>query len=109
MTPEDIQALVEAIKVAVKEAVTPAAPADPVDDAPAAIDVAAVSEALVEAELPKAARGAVYKALESGASLEEAIQEQKDLITALQESLAPEGHVVEVDGKHSFRVGRWTK
>lgn len=110
MTPEEIQALTEAIKVAIKEAVTPAPVVEPnpEGDKPE-VKVSDVAEALVEAELPKAARGAVYKSLENGATLEEAIKEQKELITQLQEFAAPEGRVKEINSGDSFTVSRWSK
>lgn len=57
------------------------------------IDVAAVAEAMVAADLPEVSRKAVYESLRNGADLTEAIEAQKSFVESvkshLQETAAP--------------------
>lgn len=104
MTPEEIQALTEALKSAIKEAI----PAPVVEEPKEEVKVSDVAEALVEAELPKASRDAVYKAVEGGASLEDAIAAQKELIAQLKESVEDEGRTKDtIPTLESFKVVGW--
>lgn len=93
MTPEQIQELTEALVNAVQapleklsekllEAVTPVEVEEA--DEP---DVAAIAEAVVEADLPKSARGKVFEAVKAGADVDEAIVAVKEFVDSIvQES-----------------------
>jgi len=90
MTPEDIQKIVEALTAAlvpefskITEALKPAEPEKQDEVTPS--DVA---EALIAANLPKSARTRVYKAVETGAAIEEAVKAEADYITELREDAA---------------------
>ena len=48
-------------------------------------DPSDVAEALIAANLPKSARTRVYKAVETGATIEEAVKAEADYITELRE------------------------
>lgn len=111
MTPEEIQALTEALVKALREAVTPApvVDADEPNGETLIPPVSDITEALVEADLPKPSREAVYKALETGVSVEDAIKAQQELIHDLQESANSEGSVKETTNQESFIVNGWTK
>lgn len=115
MTPEEIQALKEALVAAItaaieplKEALVPAKPADDADQAP---EISEVVEAVVAADLPKSARAKVLAAVKGGAKVEEAITAEKGYIKDLTEALKdaadlPKGKVTEtVTG--DFIVGGW--
>lgn len=113
MTPEEIQALTEALTNAVKGAFVELkeslAPAPKTDEAP---EMSAVVEAVVEAQLPKIARDKVLKAVEGGVKVEDAITAEKEYIKQLGESLkpvdAPTGKVTEHGtAGDSFAIGGW--
>lgn len=105
MTEEQYTALMESLRV-LTESVTglvtlsesaAAASQETVDAFQVADDV---SEALVEAGLPKQGRARVLEAVKSGASIEDAVKAEKDYVKAIAESLgkvedAPAGRVVE--------------
>ena len=112
MTPEDIQKIVEALSAAlagefakITEALKPAEP-EPVNED--AIDPADVAEALISAELPKSARKRVFKAMESGVSLEEAIKDEAEYITELRGSVE-QNRVVAGTSDFDFSVTGWGK
>lgn len=122
MTPEEITALKEALASGITDAIKGAfaelkeslAPAPKqTEDEPQAPEMAAVVEAVVEAQLPKIAREKVLKAVEGGAKVEDAISAEKAYIKQLEESLkptdAPTGKVTETGAKgESFAVGGWS-
>ena len=87
MTPEEIEkigkALAEALVPSLTEALAPKTP--DVEEDEDALDIAAVSEAMVGADLPEVARKRVYSAVEAGADIAEAIKEQKDFIEAIKQ------------------------
>lgn len=86
MTPEDIKAVAKAVTEAIVPALTEALQPEPVE-----VDHAAVVEALVSAELPKAARAKVYAAIESGVEVATAIESEKTYIRGITESLEASG------------------
>jgi delta 1-pyrroline-5-carboxylate dehydrogenase len=119
VNPEDIEKIVEGVTAALttaldglKEALTPAVAAvEPGEDA-TVVDRAEVVEAAVEAGLPKILRARVVKAVEDGASIEEAIAAEKSVIDALKEGAVedepPAGKIRE--GKttdNDYTVGGW--
>lgn len=96
VTPEDIKALVEALKealapsfTALTEALKPAPVEEPKEDE---VDIAAIAEALAESDLPKISRTKVYEALKAGTKVEDAIEAQKTFIAELTESLKVEAN-----------------
>lgn len=112
--PEDIQALTEAIKVAVteafagiKESLVPKLE-DPEDEQVKPSDIA---EAIVTAELPKSARAKVYEAVSHGVSIEAAIEQEKNYIKELSESLKVEeartGDVKLGGSDVDYQIGTW--
>lgn len=94
MTEEDIQAVAEAVAKAIapsfdslKEALAPA----PVEeDADGEVDLPAVTESLIESGLAKVARERVFKAIESGVSVEDAIASEKEYSDSLREAFVAE-------------------
>lgn len=90
MTPEDIQAVAEAITnalapsfTAIQEALVP----DVVEDPNNEVDIAAVAEAITVAGLPATSRAKVYEAVKNGTDVADAITEQKAFIAeVLKES-----------------------
>jgi hypothetical protein len=118
MTPEDIEKVAEAVAKAIasqfddlKEALKPATAPEPNQEteAPTAADVA---EALVVANLPRAARDRVYEALKvDGAVLADVIEAEKNYITEIKESVASTDDDTFVrestDKKFDRRVGSW--
>ncbi|MFA5387313.1 MAG: hypothetical protein WC322_02865 [Candidatus Paceibacterota bacterium] len=116
MTPEEIQALKEALVAAITAAIEPLkealVPAAPVDDADQAPEISEVVEAVVAADLPKSARAKVLAAVKGGAKIEEAITAEKGYIKELTESLKdgaqlPEGHIKDTATAGDFIVGGW--
>lgn len=97
MTPEELQkAVVEAITPffdSLKESLKPA------EVEPTEVDLAGVAEAVVAADLPKAARAKVYEAIKSGTDAAEAIAAEQAYIKDVAESVrvagSGEGHVKE--------------
>lgn len=81
MTPEEIAALTKSVVAEVVAALTP----EPNQEE--AVEASEISEALIAAELPKSARDRVYKAVESGVALAEAVEAEKTYIKELTESL----------------------
>lgn len=108
MTPEEIQALLDKQREAIVAALTPE-PAHE-DAGPSASEI---SEALVTADLPKPARDRVYKAIESGTPLTEAIDAEKSYIKEVTESFkanveeANPGDVNTGNSGDSFAVSAW--
>lgn len=116
MTPEQITALAEALKTAVKESFTeikeslvPAKPAVQETDAPSAADVA---EALVVSGLPAEARTRVYENLKNDNDFAKAIENEKAYVDSIRESLktgaeATDDTVVKESsaGTHDYKFG----
>lgn len=72
-------------------------------------DVAAVTEAMIDSGLPKAARDQVYKAVENGAELTESIEGMKNLAEAFKvEATEDAGRIQESGGKAPARVTKWS-
>lgn len=111
VTPEDIKALVEAMKEALApsfsaltEALKPAVVEEIEDSEP---DIAAIAEALAESDLPKISRTKVYEALKAGTRVEDAIEAQKTFIKELKESIAVDGHLKGSESGTNYTVGVW--
>jgi len=108
MTPEDIQKIVEAMTAAfaaefakITEALKPVEPKE--------VATSDVAEALIAADLPKPARGRVFKALETGVDLAEAIQAESDYITEIKaEQAVNEGRVQNLGAtEYDFSLNGW--
>ena len=68
------------VAAAVAEALAPAVETEEKEE----VDVAAVAEAMVEADLPQVSRKAVYESLRAGADLTEAIENQKAFVESVK-------------------------
>lgn len=68
------------VAAAVAEALAPAVESEEKEE----IDVAAVAEAMVEADLPEVSRKAVYESLRAGGDLAEAIESQKAFVESVK-------------------------
>lgn len=103
MKPEEITQVAEALAEALKpsfatltEALTPKAPEKDAEEVegPSTADV---TEALIEANLPKAARTKVFEAVNAGSTVEDAIKAETEYIRELSEAAkgveAPSGEV----------------
>lgn len=108
MTPEDIDNLVKRVVSEVTEALKPTPITEPDE-----VDIAAVTEALIAADLPKIARDQVFAAVKNGTVLEEAIDAQKSYIAEVAKSLEVEESFahrkMDTDGKQEddFSLGAW--
>lgn len=100
MTPEDVKNAVKeafaefgpTLTTALTEALKPAEIAPVEEDADKGEDTATVAEALVEANLPAAARTKVYEAVANGTPVADAIAAEKEYIAGvLKESAKDEG------------------
>ena len=107
MTPEDIQKIVEAVSAALApqftaltEVLKPA-----VEEDKDAVDPLEVSEALVEAGLPKSARARVMESVKGGAAVADAIATEKTYIEEISKEAAPKGRIVE--SAFDATVGGW--
>lgn len=109
MTPEEIQK----IGAALAESLVPLLKPEPVEDDEKQdeLDLAVVTEAVIEADLPGVARKQVYEAVRSGRDLDEAVKEQKDLIEALQGAMREEEGVLQEAKRDTepadYSVGVW--
>ena len=87
MDPKDIEAVAEAVKVAVESLFTEkASKAKEAEEA--ATGEADLAEALIESELPKVARESVYRRVGAGETVEEAIKAEKAYFDSVRESFA---------------------
>lgn len=84
MTPEDIAAIVAGVADALK----PEPVEVPEDEEK--VDIKAVTEAIVAADLPDVAREQVYAAIENGIDVEEAITAQRAYVDAIAKNLEVE-------------------
>lgn len=103
VTPEDIAQIAEALAKAIRpafaelqEALTPAPPVE--TDGAVEVDNSEVSEALIAANLPEAARNKVYEAIKAGTKVTEAIATEQEYIKSLKEAAnisdeGPEGKI----------------
>lgn len=86
---EELSEAIDAKFAALAETLSPAEEPEDKEE----IDVAAVAEAMVAADLPEVSRKAVYESLRNGADLTEAIEAQKSFVESvkshLQETAAP--------------------
>jgi len=107
MTDEEIQKVAEALSNAISPAIDSLREAlTPVEDEGTTepSDAAEITEALVEADLPKVARARVYKAVEAGTPVKEAIDAEAAYINEVKESVTKDseaglGRVKESDSK----------
>lgn len=104
MKPEEFQALLEKFGEALLSKLQP----EPVVTATSPV-ASEISEALIDAKLPKSARERVYKSIENGVTLAEAVTAEQSYIKELTESMKVEtGNVVTDTGNDkSFLVGGW--
>lgn len=111
--PEDIQKIVEAMTPlfdGLKEALTPKEPEKPEAGAEEAPDHGDIVEAAIDAGLSKSSRARVVKAVDDGATLEEALKAEKDLREEiLKESATQHGGTVKTaaDADFDARVTGW--
>ena len=91
MKPEDIEAIAKAVSEALVPALAEALNPPKLEEEggeEATVDVKAVTEALITANLPDGARNKVYAAIEAGTSVEDAITAESEYIKSLKESFA---------------------
>lgn len=77
---DQVAELPNLVAAAVAEALAPAVDAEEKEE----IDIAAVAEAMVEADLPEVSRKAVYESLRAGGDLAEAIESQKVFVESVK-------------------------
>jgi hypothetical protein len=77
---DQIAELPNLVAAAVAEALAPTVETEEKEE----IDIAAVAEAMVEADLPEVSRKAVYETLRSGGDLAEAIESQKAFVESVK-------------------------
>ena len=77
---DQIADLPNVVAAAVAEALAPAVETEEKEE----VDVAAVAEAMVEADLPEVSRKAVYESLRAGADLAESIESQKAFVESVK-------------------------
>ena len=77
---DQVAELPNLVAAAVAEALAPAVETEEKEE----IDVAAVAEAMVEADLPEVSRKAVYESLRAGGDLAEAIESQKAFVESVK-------------------------
>jgi len=83
---DQIAELPNLVAAAVAEALAPAVETEEKEE----IDIAAVAEAMVEADLPEVSRKAVYESLRAGGDLAEAIESQKVFVESVKEHFKEE-------------------
>lgn len=111
MTPEELDNLVSRVVSEVTEALKPAP--TPEEEATDEVDVAAVTEAIIAADLPKVARTQVFAAVKNGAVLEEAIKAQQTYIDELSKGFTVEEsqgvRKMDTDNRNQmdFSLGAW--
>jgi hypothetical protein len=91
---EQIAELPTLIAAAVAEALAPAV--DP-EETEETVDVAAVAEAMVAANLPEVSRKAVYESLRNGGDVNEAIEAQKSFVESVKSHLKESAVAVTVE------------
>lgn len=91
---EQIAELPTLIAAAVAEALAPAV--DP-EETEETVDVAAVAEAMVAADLPEVSRKAVYESLRNGGNINEAIEAQKSFVESVKSHLKESAAAVTVE------------
>lgn len=109
MKPEDIEAIVEALKESLMPMIVEALlPEKEEEEAEESLSPSEVAEALIEAGLPKVARDKVYGAVKNGVDLKEAISTEKQYIKSISESVEPSGDYHGSDQKDAdFTVSGW--
>lgn len=83
---DQIAELPNLVAAAVAEALAPSVEPEEKED----VDVAAVAEAMVAADLPEVSRKAVYESLRAGGDLAEAIESQKAFVESVKEHFKEE-------------------
>lgn len=91
---EQIAGLPALIAAAVAEALAPAV--DP-EETEETVDVAAVAEAMVAADLPEVSRKAVYESLRNGGNINDAIESQKAFVESVKSHLKESAAAVTVE------------
>ena len=80
---EEMSAAIEAKFAALAETLSPSEEPEEKEE----VDVAAVAEALVNADLPEVSRKAVYESLRNGGDLTQAIESQKVFVESVKSHL----------------------
>ena len=88
------------VAAAVAEALAPAVDTEEKEE----IDVAAVAEAMVEADLPEVSRKAVYESLRAGGDLAEAIESQKAFVESVKSHFKEEAKAASKNFEESVIV-----
>ena len=88
------------VAAAVAEALAPAVEPEEKEE----IDVAAVAEAMVEADLPEVSRKAVYESLRAGGDLAEAIESQKAFVESVKNHFKEEAKATSKNVEESVIV-----
>lgn len=103
MTPEEIEAVAKAVAEALKPA--------PADDAEKEVDIAAVAEAMVAADLPESARKRVYEGMKvEGADVAALIEAEKAYVAEIVKESEVEdvpGRLRESGSTTDYTVGGW--
>lgn len=111
MTPEDIAALADQLVPKLAEVLKPEPEVDAVEGSEEeALDIEVVTESLIEAELPKAARAKALAAIKNGVEISEAISAEKSYIEELksvEESYATRKMAGSGAKEMDFSVGAW--
>jgi hypothetical protein len=88
------------VAAAVAEALAPAVETEEKEE----IDIAAVAEAMVEADLPEVSRKAVYESLRTGGDLSEAIESQKAFVESVKSHFKEEAKATSKNFEESVIV-----
>jgi predicted DNA-binding protein YlxM (UPF0122 family) len=88
------------VAAAVAEALAPAVETEEKEE----IDIAAVAEAMVEADLPEVSRKAVYESLRAGGDLAEAIESQKAFVESVKSHFKEEAKATSKNFEESVIV-----
>lgn len=114
MTPEEIKALADQLIPALTEAIKPEpVKVDEATDDAEELDLEVVTESLIEAGLPKAARAKAIAAIKNGIEVEEAIKVEKSYIDELSKAeMVEESYATRKmsDSNHKemdFSLGAW--
>jgi predicted DNA-binding protein YlxM (UPF0122 family) len=97
---DQIAELPNLVAAAVAEALAPAVESEEKDE----IDVAAVAEAMVEADLPEVSRKAVYESLRAGGDLTDAIASQKAFVESVKSHFKEQATAAEKSVEESVIV-----
>lgn len=105
-----VDALAESVNAFITEATPLLETLKPSDDS-GEVDIEAVVETVVEAQLPKASRKVVLESVKRGENVADAIKTQKEFVEAIRKDLtesAPRGYVNEsASDSTDFTIGAW--